>query len=302
MWRYWQKRGHLSEATRRLDAIAREPWSRTDKVLRARLMEAVGGVAWWQADPERMNNAYQEALALWREIGDEREIANALYNASFQYAITSEQGHPDPTGEGRRNMTEALALYRKIGDERGIANVFWAMGNLSYFSATDDHGAAEFTEALAIFQRVDDRTMAAWSQHMLGSALLRLGRWHEAGPYLRDALRLFHEVGDVSGLALVLDDLAAESVALGDLQRAARLYGAARAVSSAGGVALADLVDSQFEVYNRPNVAGVMADAGLQAYADEGRRMSLDESVAYALEMPVELLPGPHDHVGGTPG
>ena len=30
--------------------------------------------------------------------------------------------------------------------------------------------------------------------------------------------------------------------------------------------------------------------------------MSLDESVAYALEMPVELLPGPHDHVGGTPG
>ena len=48
-----------------------------------------------------------------------------------------------------------------------------AMGNLSYFSATDDHGAAEFTQALDIFRRVGDRTMAAWSQHMLGSALLR---------------------------------------------------------------------------------------------------------------------------------
>ena len=44
----------------------------------------------------------------------------------------------------------------------------------------------------------------------------------EAGPY-SDALRLFHEVGDVSGIALVLDDLAAESVAIGDVQRAARL-------------------------------------------------------------------------------
>ena len=77
------------------------------------------------------------------------------------------------------------------------------------------------------------------------------------GHYMRGALRLFHEVGDVSGIALVLDDLAAESVALGDLQRAARLYGAARAVSSAGGVVLADLVDTKFEIYNRPNVAGV---------------------------------------------
>ena len=302
MWRYWQKRGHLSEATRRLDAIAREPWSRTDKVLRARLMEAVGGVAWWQADPERMMAAYEEALALWREIGDKREIANALYNASFQYAIASERGNPDPTGEGRSNMAEALALYREIGDDHGVANVQWGMGNISYFSAVDDHGAAEFLEALEIFERVGDRTMAAWSQHMMGSALLRLKRADEAGPYMRQALRLFHDSGDVSGIALVLDDLAAEAVALGDVHRAARLYGAARALSQASGAALADLIDLQFEIYDRPNVAAMMVDGELQALAAEGRALSLDEAVAYALEMPVEMLPGPHDHVGGTPG
>ena len=46
----------------------------------------------------------------------------------------------------------------------------------------------------------------------------------------------------------------------------------------------------------------MMDHADLEAYAAEGRTMSLDESVAYALEMPVEMLPGPHDHVGGTPG
>ena len=72
--------------------------------------------------------AYREALALWRAIGDKREIANALYNASFTYAVTAKQGEPDPTGEGRRNMAEALALYRELGDERGIANVLWGDG------------------------------------------------------------------------------------------------------------------------------------------------------------------------------
>ena len=50
MWRYWQKRGHLAEARRRLAAIADQPWSRDDPVLRARLMEALGGVGWWMGD------------------------------------------------------------------------------------------------------------------------------------------------------------------------------------------------------------------------------------------------------------
>src|SRR3972149_2351474 len=50
MWRFWQKRGHLHQARRRLEAYAAAPWSRDDPVLRARLMEALGGVLWWQAD------------------------------------------------------------------------------------------------------------------------------------------------------------------------------------------------------------------------------------------------------------
>src|SRR5207249_7960796 len=71
MWRYWQKRGHLAEASRRLRAMAAAPWSRDDKVLRAHLMEALGGVAWWQADLATMGPAYAEALAIWEEIGDQ---------------------------------------------------------------------------------------------------------------------------------------------------------------------------------------------------------------------------------------
>ena len=35
-------------------------------------------------------------------------------------------------------------------------------------------------------------------------------------------------------------------------------------MSSAGGVVLPDMVDTQFEVYDRPNVAGVMAEAQLE--------------------------------------
>ena len=34
-----------------------------------------------------MRTHYEAALAMWLGIGDEREIANAYYNASFIYAI-----------------------------------------------------------------------------------------------------------------------------------------------------------------------------------------------------------------------
>ena len=90
------------------------------------------------------------------------------------------------------------------------------------------------------------------------------------------------------------------AVAEDDLPRAARLWGAARALSSAGGVLLADFVDEQFEFYSRPNARFAMEPDELERYAREGRAMSLDETVAYALEMPVDELPGPHEHVGGS--
>jgi predicted ATPase len=297
MWRYWQKRGHLAEAGRRLQAIASQPWSHDDPILRARLMEAVGGVGWWRADPATMLPAYDEALALWQAIGDRKEIANALYNRSFEYAIA-----PSPEGDSRglRAMEEALAIYREIGDELGEANVLWGMGNHRYFHNESGQAVEPFGQALAIFRRLGDWTMAAWAEHMMGGALIRLRRIDEAAEPIRSALRTFHDAGDVAGIALLLDDLAAVAVARDDLDRAARLWGAARALSFASGVGLADSVEKLWEIEGRPNAVKAMDRDTLERFAAEGRAMSLDEAVAYALEMPLEALPGPHEHVGRT--
>ena len=302
MWRYWQKRGHLVEARRRLDAIAREPWSRSDSVLRARLMEALGGVGWWQADRGVMVAAYGEALEIWRSIGDKHEIANALYNDSFQWAVALDPTASDPDGIGFAEMEEALALYREVGDQHGLATALWGIGNYRYFHGDPNHGVPEAREALELFRRVGDQTMEAWSLHMIGTGLIRLGEVPEAIDNINSAIRLFHAAGDVAGITLGLDDLAGAAAVTGDLPRAARLWGAARALSSASGVRLADLVDSQLDVGHRANARSSMDPADLERYAAEGRSMSLDESVAYALEIPIDDLPGPHAHVGGTAG
>src|SRR5206468_5888864 len=128
-----------------------------DPALRARLMEALGGVCWWQADIKAMRPAYEEAVEIWRRLGDRGELANALYNYSFVFSVPEDPTNIaetlDVSGEGERAQDEALALYRELGDVRGEANVLWGKGNKKYFSERPDAGVDEFTAALEKFRR-----------------------------------------------------------------------------------------------------------------------------------------------------
>jgi predicted ATPase/class 3 adenylate cyclase len=290
MWRFWQKHGHLGEARRRLEAMSAEPWSKDDPRRRARIAEALGGVCWWQGDIVAMTIHYEEALALWLEIGDEREIANAYYNAAFIYAIQRgpdgiAPGQPDEDDDiGVEYIQQSLERYRRIGDERGEANALWALGNRRYFHSQGDLGVGRFREALAIFRRTGDLTMEAWSLHMLGTGLMRQGEVAEAREVIEHATRHFYAAGDAAGLTLTFDDMSALAVLAGDLVRAARMRGAARNLSAETGTGLAGYVEEVFDEGLRPTIRSQMPPEEVERYGAEGAAMTLDEAVAYALE------------------
>jgi predicted ATPase len=286
MWRFWQKHGHLAEARRRLEAMAAMSWSHDDPRLRARLMEALGGTYWWQGDIGLMGPRYNEALELWESIGDKAEIANAHYNASFQYALPSDAvagTRVDVDRLGLRHLERALELFREIGDRRGEANTLWGLGNYHYFQAYEDLGVPSFTEALDIFRSVGDRTMEAWSLHMRGTALLRRGHVAEARDNISHAMRHFYAASDTAGITLCLDDLSAVEVAEGDLERAAILRGAARNLTVITGAGLANYVEDLYETGARPKIGEHMSKAELERLSAQGAAMTLDEAVSYAL-------------------
>jgi predicted ATPase/class 3 adenylate cyclase len=287
MWRFWQMRGHLFEARRRLDAMASAPWSRRSPVLRARLMEALGGVCWWQADIPVMRAAYGEAAELWRADGNRAELANALYNLSFCFTVPvnpHDVGNNDPDGIGLASLQEALDLYRALGDERGQANVLWGIGNREYFLNDPQAGVVALAEALEIFRRVGDRTMEAWTLHMLGGSKLRLGDTETSRGHFGAALRLFHESGDAAGLTLVFDDLASQAASDNDPERAARLWGAARSLSASTGAGLASFVDQFLERFPGQTAKATLSPDEVTRLASEGAAMTIDQVVAYALE------------------
>ena len=289
MWRFWQKRGHLAEARGRLEVMEAAPWSRTDLRLRARLVEALGSICWWQGELAPMGVWYKEALELWLAIGDQTEIANAYYNAAFQYTVTDPTHAPDAEPDsgadriGLVYLERARDMYEAIGDRRGEANARWGIGNYEYFRGGVGGGVEEFRIALAIFREVGDATMAAWSMHMLGNGLLIRGEVVEARASVVGALRHFYTAGDAGGITLCLDDLSAVAVAENDFPRAARLRGAARHLARETGTGLAGYVENVALMAGR-GVEMHLSEADVAAYGAEGAAMTLDEGVAYALE------------------
>ena len=227
VWRMWQKRGYLREARIRVGAlIACEWFPDAPPELRAKTHEVMGGIIYWHGEVYGARPDYEAALAIWREVGDRREIANACYNLSFVYTMGAIPELPPDAGEqAAALLDEALSTYRSLGDVLGEANVFWGIGTQHFFARDDARAAEAFESALALYRTLGDRTQEAWSLHMLGTARLRLGEIDLARGQLAAGLRMFMSAGDVAGVTLGLDDLAAVAVGDGDFVRAARLSG-----------------------------------------------------------------------------
>jgi predicted ATPase/class 3 adenylate cyclase len=284
LWRFWQKRGYLNEARGRLDDLRNRGWD-LSPLLRARLAEARGGVAYWQADQATAEACYAEALDLWRGIGDRREIANALYNRAYADAAWIMGGGLEGNPETAREMlNEALQIYRELGDVAGEGNILWALGSFQFF-ANDMVGAeATYREALALHRAGHNRTMEAWSLHMLALALVSQKRSADAKQAAREALAHFKDAGDVAGITLVLDDLSGVALFDDDLPRAGRMWGAARHLQEITGVDLASFTETGFGSLGYATASQVLPPDDLERYAAEGAAMSLDEAVAYAFE------------------
>jgi predicted ATPase/class 3 adenylate cyclase len=288
LWRFWQQRGYLNEARVRFETMAAMGWD-LEPAVAARLAEGFGGVAYWQADHGTATREYRRALEIWRRLGDKREIANALYNDAYADILPfmglAETDLPKGTTEsGTAKLEEALALYREVGDKAGEGNVLWGLGSYHYFARAGSEAERWYLESLALHREAGQRTMEAWSLHMLALVTIAREDPTPALTYARHALRHFRDGGDVAGITLVLDDLASIAVVQGDAPRAVRLHGGARHLQRTTGTDLAGYVEETYKQFAAPSPRDAVSPEDYERFAAEGAAMSLDELVAYGLE------------------
>ena len=273
LWRFWQMRGHLHEGRSRLARALAIPHGDAFPKERLRALEAAGGLAYWQADMDEAQRLYDECLVLTRRVGDNRAIANAIYNDAFP-SIAARTN----TGQARALLGEALDLFRQVGDDSGVARSLWGLGSIAYFLKEYPLARHYLDESEPLFRTIGDRFGLGWCLHTLGLTLLKVGDAAGAAKAWHEALTLFDSAEDVAGLVIQIDNLSVIARLNGDPVRATRLAAAAAAHRLTSGTALAGLLTVQ---EGRTGREGLGDEAATQAWA-EGAAMSLKQAVAYA--------------------
>ncbi len=280
-WRLWQARGHLHEARRRLDEILAleggEPRNR------AKAMEALGGILWWQSDTEAVVRVYVETLELQRQLGNPREIANALYNYSLGFVFGGNQD-----GESSaRALDEAETIYQELGDIGGLGDIEWGRGNFVAYVENDLPGAIEhMKKSIEYYQQAGNEFGMGWGLFEIGDMERRVGEYEEAWPYISRGLRLFADHRDVSGVVLFLAAASALAGDLGYKGRAHRLAGAFHRLRITSGTEIVRNDLNQVEGLEFETLESLAGEESIPYR--EGRAMSLEDAVAYALTGPTD--------------
>jgi tetratricopeptide (TPR) repeat protein len=228
LWWFWETRGHLSEGRQRCAAALARPGSaaaaQEHTTARAEALRGAGGLAYRQGDYASAQALLEEALAIFREIGDKAGIANSLGNLGI---VAREQGD---YSSARSLLEEALAIFREIGDKAGIAN---SLGNLGIVAREQgDYSSARslLEEALAIFREIGDKAGIANSLGNLGIVAREQGDYSSARSLLEASLALQREIGDKTAIANLLNNLGAVAREQGDYSSARSLHEASLAL------------------------------------------------------------------------
>jgi tetratricopeptide (TPR) repeat protein len=280
IWRFWQQRGHLAEGRGRLERILALPGAQVRGIARARALGALGGVAYWQNDYEVIGPAYQEAVEIAREAGDQRVLARALFDLSFVPLVTNQ-----PDFDRQRELLQE-ALAEAPDDDLALrGQILTGFGYLPTFSGQDPGSGIENIEkALAIHRELGDRLLTA--ENLIGLAGLKLliGDPTAAWGHLGEAVTILAEPHSLVMLAMALSSLAFLADKDGDHRRTARLLGAWSRIKDEGGGAPPSFALSRFGDPEGDARAALGDEAFERAHA-EGYAMTMDQARAYAREL-----------------
>ncbi|HEY7469906.1 MAG TPA: adenylate/guanylate cyclase domain-containing protein, partial [Acidimicrobiia bacterium] len=280
-WRFWQARGHLHEARRLVEGVL--ACEGGDPRFRARALEAWGGLLWWLGEGEKVLDVYREALDVERELGDPKQIANALYNYSLALVFGS-----NPSEQALAALDEAEELYRGLGDIGGLGDVEWAKGNAIAFLLGDyEQSSIHWQRSIDYYRRAGNEFGLGWGLYEVGAIARRLNDNAAAWQAHTQGLSLFAGHRDVTGVVMFISLAAGIAINLGDLGRAHRLAGAFHSLRLSSGT---EIVRNDLNRIEGLEFEVMEALSGEEAIPyREGRAMGFDQAVQYALA-------GPTDH------
>lgn len=265
LFRFWERRGHITEGRAWVARVlARTPDA--PPALRAGAFRLAAGLARWQNDYAQAVTCGEEALRLYRQVGNEKEVAATLNSLAY-YA--QDLGDFE---RARALYEEALQIAHRLDITVLIANVLNHLGEIAFYEGDNERASALHEESLSLHRGIGNTVGIAWSLACLGDVAATQDNDERARALLEESLRLTRTVGFKSGVARALHRLTGVACRQGD-------YGQARALN-------ADSLAIRRELGNRNGIAENLDRAAMLASAKSQNvdRRAATESVTASRE------------------
>jgi len=222
---------------------------------------------------------YEEALTLYREVGDLVGIADTLKMLGWSAMRTGDYG------QAESRLEEALGLCRQVGDLRHISSALAGLGELALRRGQLERSSRLLQEGLDVTRKLGEKWGLAIVLGSLGWVALQQRDFIRMRALLGESLAVRLETGDRGGIAWCLEKLAQAASLRSQPQQAATVFGAAAAIRAP----VASVIDPADQPEYERIVAGLRTSLGEEAFAaawSEGEGMPLETVIDYALHEP----------------
>ena len=315
--RYWDDRGYFSEGQRWCTQLLSKTDPRGPSVERAKALRALARMTWQQGDIMEARSIYEQSLEMSRALGDESGVASALIGLA---SVVRWQGEDDFSRSlveeslaiGRRlgdrhliaaahsligvilmrkeeyraaqsPLDEALMIERELGNLAGLAVRLTMRGSVAIHLDENEKAKELIEESLGIARKIEAKWIIAFCLARLGLIALRHGDQHKAEAFLLEGLGLAQGLGLRRWSQWYSVGLAEVARLRGMLKRAAILIGVSEGILS--------VVDAHYEPATRDEIDRITArvsaeldEESFERFRAEGRAMSLEQAMKYALE------------------
>ena len=279
---FWFMRGYWEEGRAHMDSArerAPEPAEAAEVAARARALIAAGYIALFRGEQATAIQQMDEGVALYERTDDRTGLAWALGSRAY---ATLHAGDPQAA---RALAQRGQAVAEGGGRPWAAAYCQFTAWWMATFVVRDPAQLAAIADdAVAACRRVGTNWLIPIC--LLGQAMtgLAAGNAARAEALLHEALALERPIGEKMVILFNLDTLAAAEVALGRVERAARLYGYVEALAETISYARSD---PQMRANQEAGVAALhqQGDAAQVAgWWAEGRAMTPEQALEYALQ------------------
>jgi predicted ATPase len=270
---FWHAHSHLSEGRARLaEALASQSGPPED---RARALAAAGALAGYQGDLAAGRPMFDEAIALWQELGRERELAETYLDLGWGSFFV------DDDMNARRCMEESLELARRVDDpalvnraQLGLLQILVSLGELQTVPSL---GA----EQIELSRALGDPWAEHFGHHFLADCALIQGDPATAFTHYAHSLAAAVRSGDKIETCLELQGVAMARSAIGQHETALLIAAAVDAAFKSLGFNFSVRFWSELLDKHIGAARAALGDQAETVWA-AGQRLTLDEAIALA--------------------